>query len=308
MSVRQHTSLARLRQVIAETLTVDALVVRAEIGELRAGTGAHYPDIDEHHSGFYDAASACTVIFADRIPEGMEAAVVKSVIKRWHGDAVAQRLFGEHTVEPEGVPKTIDAEVQSPGLAAEVEAVDVSRAVSMAETKITFSLPDDFGEGWEYDNVVLFGSSHQWGGSYNKTESGNFAHDVLLQLKEIDSSFLCVGLTCNVECKVKTISDAAEIQARLQKVVDAFSVRPTRQISVRGSNFYDSKVTEYDANDPEIEVVSDMPYLNYLAKHVPRAETLPALSGYDLAELCVQADEHQAAKQSYKDDSPSLSF
>ena len=126
-----------------------------------------------------------------------------------------------------------------------------------------------------------------------------------MQVQGVDSSYLATGMTCNVSFVVNDIAEAVAIQSRLQAVVDAFESRPERSISVRGANFYDSKVTEYDANDPDVEIVSDMPYLNYLAKYVPLAEALPALSGHDLAALRAEADEHQLAKQVDKDDSPS---
>lgn len=180
-----------------------------------------------------------------------------------------------------------------------------SRAVSLSETTLTFSLPDDFGAGWEYVNQRLHGASHAWAGSYDKSESANFAHEALMQVQGVDSSYLATGMTCNVSFVVNDIAEAVAIQSRLQAVVDAFESRPERSISVRGANFYDSKVTEYDANDPDVEIVSDMPYLNYLAKYVPLAEALPALSGHDLAALRAEADEHQLAKQVDKDDSPS---
>ena len=184
-------------------------------------------------------------------------------------------------------------------------AVNDGRSVALAATTLTFSLPIDFGKGWEYSNAILYGASHAWAGSYNKTESENFAHEALMLLPEIESSYLHVGLNCNVDCKVTALSDVAAIMGRLQAVVDAFSVRPEREISVRGSNFYDCKVTEYDPNDPEIEVVSNMPYLSYLAKYVPLAEQRPALCQLDLDALRAKADEHQSAKQVVKDDSPS---
>lgn len=186
-----------------------------------------------------------------------------------------------------------------------VKSAKETRSVALAETTLTFSLPDDFGMGWEYTNVRLYGQHHAWAGSYDKSESGNFAHEALMQLPEVTSAYLQVGLTCNVDVKVNAIAEAAAIQSRLQAVVDAFAVRPERQICVRGSNFYDSQVTEHDANDPDIEVVSDMPYLRYLAKCVPLAESLPALSGHDLAALRAQADDHQRAEKVVKDDLPS---
>lgn len=186
-----------------------------------------------------------------------------------------------------------------------VESAKASRAVSLSETTLTFSLPDDFGAGWEYVNQRLHGASHAWAGSYDKSESANFAHEALMQVQGVDSSYLATGMTCNVSFVVNDIAEAVAIQSRLQAVVDAFESKPERSISVRGSNFYDSKVTEYDANDPDVEIVSDMPYLNYLAKYVPLAEALPALSGHDLAALRAEADEHQLAKQVDKDDSPS---
>ena len=178
------------------------------------------------------------------------------------------------------------------------------RAVTLTHRTLIFSLPDDFGSGWEYRNVKLFGQGHAWAGSYDKDETGNFAHDVLLQVQGIQSSYLAVGLSCIVDFKVpiEDMTSAEVISSRLQSVVDAFDNRPERTISVRGSNFYDAKVTEHDANDPETEVVSDMPFLNYLAKYVPMAETLPALYGHDLDALRAQADEHQLAKRSINND------
>jgi len=186
-----------------------------------------------------------------------------------------------------------------------VESAKASRAVSLSETTLTFSLPDDFGAGWEYVNQRLHGASHSWAGSYDKSESANFAHEALMQVQGVVSSYLATGMTCNVSFVVNDIAEAAAIQSRLQAVVDAFESKQQRSISVRGSNFYDSSVTEYDANDPDVEIVSDMPFLNYLAKYVPMAEFLPALSGHDLAALREEADEHQLAKQADKDDLPS---
>lgn len=161
------------------------------------------------------------------------------------------------------------------------------RSVAVAKITLTFSLPSDFGVGWGYTNVRLYGASHAWAGSYDKSENGNFAHEVLMQLPEVTSANLEAGPTCSVDVEINTntLAEAAAIQSRLQAVVDAFAALPERCISVRGSNFYDSKVTEYGVNDSEIEVVSDMPYLDYLAKYVPLAEYLPALSGHDLALL-----------------------
>lgn len=197
------------------------------------------------------------------------------------------------------------AEISARNLHGNVAEAKPSRAVSLSETTLTFSLPDDFGAGWEYVNQRLHGASHAWAGSYDKSESANFAHEALMQVQGVDSSYLATGMTCNVSFVVNDIAEAVAIQSRLQAVVDAFESKPERSISVRGSNFYDSKVTEYDANDPDVEIVSDMPYLNYLAKYVPLAEALPALSGHDLAALRAEADEHQLAKQVDKDDSPS---
>ena len=178
------------------------------------------------------------------------------------------------------------------------------RAVTLTHRTLIFSLPDDFVSGWEYRSVHLFAQGHAWAGSYDKDEMRNFAHEVLLQMPGIESSYLAVGLSCTVEFKVpvEDMNASEAISSSLQTVIDAFDNRPERTISVRGSNFYDSKVTEHDADDPEIEVVSDMPYLNYLAKYVPMAETLPALYGHDLDALRAQADEHQLAKLSINND------
>ena len=185
-----------------------------------------------------------------------------------------------------------------------VEDATNNRSVSLTQITLTFSLPDDFGKGWDYEVVQLYSASHSWAGSYEKTLSGNFAHLALMQVQGVRSSYLSPGWACNVDFTVNDIAEAAAIQTRLQDIVDAFENRPERNISVRGSNFYDYKVTEYDANDPENEIVSDMPYLNYLARYVPLAEKLHALSGHDLKILRTQADEHQRAKLNANDDSP----
>lgn len=183
------------------------------------------------------------------------------------------------------------------------ELVTEDRSVAISGMTLNFTLPDDFGQGWGYTNVILYGASEAYAGSYKSEQLANFAHEALLQLPEIDSSYLEPGLSCNVDVKVDSLADAAAIQERLQAVVDAFKVRPDRMITVRGSHFYDSKVTEYEDNGSEVPVVNDMGFLNYLAKYVPLAEKLPALTGHDLSALCSEADEHLRRS---KTESPSL--
>lgn len=179
----------------------------------------------------------------------------------------------------------------------QAKAAQDSRKVELSGTTLTFSLPDDFGIGWDYSYIRVYGASHQWAGSYDKTEVANFAHEALLKLPEVNAANLMIGLSCSVECQVTDVAAVVELQSRLQAVVDAFPVQPERQISIRGSHFYDSKVTEYDPEDFDIERVSDMPYLSYLAKYVPLAELRPELTDHDLIDLRNQADEHQRANK-----------
>jgi hypothetical protein len=160
--------------------------------------------------------------------------------------------------------------------------------VSLSQLTLTFSLPDDFGSGWDYRKVMLYGAGHAWAGSYNRDENENFAHETLHRMPGVDQTSLHVGTSCTVSFMVNNINEASEIQLRLQAIVDAFPQRESRDITVRGSHFYDSEVTEHDAAGKE---VIQMPFLAYLAKHVPlAASTHPALEGEDIPTVLAELE------------------
>lgn len=172
-----------------------------------------------------------------------------------------------------------------------------STKVTLSQMALTFSLPDDFGSGWDYENITLYGPGHAWAGSYNRQENANFAHEALHRIQGIDQTSLYVGTSCTARFVVEKIEEASEIQSRLQALVDAFPRRENREITVRGSHFYDAEVTEYDRVADE-EVIR-MPFLAYLAKHVPlAAETHPALKGEDIATLLTELETFKQSFQS----------
>ncbi|WP_157896770.1 hypothetical protein [Acidovorax carolinensis] len=175
-----------------------------------------------------------------------------------------------------------------------------SRKVALSSTTLTFALPDDFGRGWDYTRVVLHAASHAWAGSYDRSVNENFAHEALQRVTGIDGSSLYVGMNCTATFQVNSISEASAIQSRLQEIVDAFPPRDNRDITVRGSNYFDSVVTEYDAAGEETGCI---PFRAYLATRVPLATTThPALAGEDIPALL--AELGNTAKKRVKSASP----
>lgn len=116
--------------------------------------------------------------------------------------------------------------------------------VTLTTTTLTFSLPDDFGRGWDYTHVHLYGAHHQWAGSYDRSEVRNFAHDALSRIAGVGSSSLYEGISCTVSFDVDSIEKATAIQQELQTLVDAFPAREEREISVCGAHNFDSEATE----------------------------------------------------------------
>lgn len=168
------------------------------------------------------------------------------------------------------------------------------QAVQLTALSLTFSLPDDFGRGWDYRNVILYGASHAWSGSYDRDEDANFAHEALHRVAGLESSSLYVGTSCTVTFDVGSLAEEAGIRERLKRVVDAFPVRPERSITVRGANYWDALVTD----EADVAAVSDMPLRAYLAQFVPLASEHPAISGDDLKKVI---EEHALSN-----DPPSL--
>lgn len=154
---------------------------------------------------------------------------------------------------------------------------EAARRVLVGGLSATLTLPDDFGEGWEYRNVRLFGQGHAYAGSYQGEDLENFAHDALQRIDGIAETTICPGLDCRVRIEYQDFSEVEVMRSKLQALVDAFPPRKGPDVTVRGSNFYDSKVTLCDlaGDDDESEPI---PLREYLVAHVPMANTHPAVS------------------------------
>ncbi|HDR9758719.1 hypothetical protein KDX16_32020 [Burkholderia vietnamiensis] len=152
------------------------------------------------------------------------------------------------------------------------------RKVSLASMSLKFQLPDDFGAGWDYRRVICYPQGHAYAGSYDRDEIGNFAHDALGRIEGLSESALYVGANCNATFEVDSLAEANGIETALQRIVDAFPVRPERHIDIRGANHWDSRVSEY-FDDQENSVVEDVPFRAYLVQHVPLSSEHAAIDG-----------------------------
>jgi hypothetical protein len=168
--------------------------------------------------------------------------------------------------------------------------------VKLSALTLRFSLPNDFGRGWDYDRVHIHGHGHQYAGEYDRTEIENFAYDALHRIPGIGATNLYRLMNCSVEFDVESLKEANAIQEKLIEVVKAFPNKTQNHISVRGSFFDDCKVTEYSNKDKEVDIVSDMPLLVYMAKHVPMSETHRCADGRDLLAAVKEFDDAMAAK------------
>ena len=164
----------------------------------------------------------------------------------------------------------------------------LDRKVTLGRTTLTFALPDDFGRGWGYRRHVLYGPGHAWAGSYDRSESGNFAFEALHRLSGGVRTTIQENVICTVDFEVDSMAEASAIQQQLQALVDAFPVMADREICVRGSHNFDSEVAESSADGEE---VLRMPLLAYLVRHVPLSvETHPALQGEDIPALLAELE------------------
>ncbi|WP_139223001.1 hypothetical protein [Paracidovorax wautersii] len=89
----------RLRQVIVETLQIDAAGLQDAIGQLMVVTSAEHPSAPAEVRSVHDAAAGVTVLLADRIPAGREAHVLAAEIERHHGRGSAQLVLGDRADE-----------------------------------------------------------------------------------------------------------------------------------------------------------------------------------------------------------------
>ncbi|SFF32749.1 hypothetical protein [Paracidovorax wautersii] len=75
------SSVDRLRQVIADTVQIDAQALQAAIGRLVVATSAEHPAAPAGARSAHDAAAGVTVLLADRIPVGQEAQVLAADLR-----------------------------------------------------------------------------------------------------------------------------------------------------------------------------------------------------------------------------------
>jgi len=102
------SSVDRLRQAIANTLSIDAQGLQAAIGQLVVATSADYPAAGPEDRSLYSAAVRTTVLLADRIPAGQEAQALAQEIDRHHGRQAAQAVLGARTAELLGMLLVVD--------------------------------------------------------------------------------------------------------------------------------------------------------------------------------------------------------
>lgn len=95
MSVPSFAAIESLRQVIADTLTIDVQDLRERIGALVVASSAECPGAAPDALSLHDDATRTTVLLADRIPAGQEPQALAAEIARWHGKDAAQEVIGE---------------------------------------------------------------------------------------------------------------------------------------------------------------------------------------------------------------------
>ncbi|WP_321935344.1 hypothetical protein [Paraburkholderia sp. J8-2] len=140
-----------------------------------------------------------------------------------------------------------------------------SRKVSLSSLTLNFSLPRDFGAGWQYTSA--------W-----DSQAGNFALDVVHRLKGLAETEFHLGEGCVASFRVQALDEAREFEKALQNIVDAFQPRPARWITIAGQNYWDARVTER-VQGADGYMVQDMPFRAYLVQHVPLAAEHPAIDG-----------------------------
>lgn len=170
---------------------------------------------------------------------------------------------------------------------------EAERRVSVSGLSATLNLPDDFGDGWEYRNVRLFAQGHSYAGSYLGEELCNFAHEALSRIEGISETTICPGQCCSVTIEYEDFHEVEAMRKKLQELVDAFPPRKGPDVTVRGSNFYDSKVTLCDVDDEDDEGSAPVPLREYLVMHVPMANTHPAVAFDGVIDSDLQALQHQ---------------
>ena len=114
MSTSPMTTVDRLRQAIAETLSIDAQGLQAAIGQLVVATSADYPAAGPEARSLHSSAVRTTVLLADRIPAGQEAQALAQEIALHHGQEAAQAVIGERAAELLGGDGKVQGNVVNP--------------------------------------------------------------------------------------------------------------------------------------------------------------------------------------------------
>ena len=96
MSTPQMTTAEALRSALASTITCSAQELQEAVGQLVVATSAECcPDAGPDVRSLSDPQTRTTVLLADRIPAGQEAAAVAREIERHHGRQAAQTVIGD---------------------------------------------------------------------------------------------------------------------------------------------------------------------------------------------------------------------
>ena len=99
MSAPQMTTAEALRSALASTIACSAQELQETVGQLVVATSAECPGAGPDVRSLSDPQTRTTVLLADRIPAGQEAAAVAREIERHHGRQAAQAVLGERAVE-----------------------------------------------------------------------------------------------------------------------------------------------------------------------------------------------------------------
>lgn len=163
---------------------------------------------------------------------------------------------------------------------------NAERKVLLASSTLNFSLPENFGFGWDYDTP--------W-----DRQPQNFAYDAVLRMNGVTGAEFFRTPGGSVSFRVDSLDAAKMIETELQRIVEAFPVRSERWIVVVGDDYSDATVSERLPHAQEY-IVRGLPFRAYLVKHVPLACGHPAIDGVPadrvLADYGLKANSAAEAK------------
>lgn len=99
MSAPQMTTAEALRTALASTIACSAQELQDAVGRIVVATSAECPDSGSDVRSLSDPHTRTTVLLADRIPFGQEAAAVAREIERHHGRQAAYVVIGDRAEE-----------------------------------------------------------------------------------------------------------------------------------------------------------------------------------------------------------------